>query len=337
MPTGFVTRVLPAILLLLTVDRLYSAEAVVLNNGARIAGEILEWDERGLNIRLESQREVRYPLSDIKKVEAQRSPAHLEGSDALSRRDDEKAIAAFQKALTAEKRSWAVHQIRTGLIKAFRRKGQLDEAARIFLPIFEDRKDVDVLLLAPLVWTKDENISDSSLTLAKQWLTDSKPIAKLLAASWLLNSTPTGDPRTVLDELQTVDQRVGLLARAQLWRNLPEKASNDQLARMKSAIDKMPSIIRTGPQFAYASALAQAGQDKEAALAFLWISYVYDPGSDLAAEALLQGGLASKRAGFDKDAEKILKEVVQVYPGSNWATKAQNELAGLPNKGKPNG
>lgn len=337
MPIGYLTRLFAPILLIVLTGPVIAAEAVVLNNGARIAGEILEWDERGLSIRLESQREVRYPLADIKKVEAQRSPAQLEGTDALNRRDDDKAIAAFQKALASEKRPWALHQIRAGLIKALRRKGQLDEAARIFLPIFEDRKDVDVLLLAPLVWTKDENISDASLTLAKQWLTDSKPIAKLLAASWLLNSTPTGDPRTVLDELQTVDQRVGLLARAQLWRNLPEKVSPDQLARMRSAIEKMPSIIRTGPQFAYASALAQAGQDKEAALAFLWIPYVYDPGSDLAAEALLQGALASKRAGFDKDAEKIFKEVVQVYPGSNWATKAQNELAGLPNKGKPNG
>ena len=325
------------LVLFATAPLLQAAEGVVLNNGARIGGEILEWDERGLSIRLESQREVRYPLSEIKKVEAQRSPAQLEANDAFARREDDKAIALYQKALAAEKRPWALHQIRVGLIKAFKRKGQLDEAARIFIPIFEQRTDTDVLLLAPLVWSADETISPSSLTLAQQWLTDSKPISKLLAASWLLSSTPKGEPRTVLDELQTIDQRVGLIARAQLWRNLPEKATDEQLARMKSAIDKMPSVIRTGPQYVYAAALAQAGHDKEAALAFLWISYVYDPGSDLAAEAMLQGGLASKKAGFDADAEKILKEVVQVYPGSSWATKAQNELAGLPNKGKPNG
>lgn len=301
-------------------------DAVRLANGATVRGEILEYDERGVRIRLDSGRASFFSSTEVEGVDSAYSPSHTLAREALARRDDAAAAALFREALDSEKRPWARHQIRAGLLQALRRLGKLDEAAQLFLEIYAGRDDADVLALAPLVWGEGGAVSPESLALAGRWLADESPAARLLAASWLLQGPGAKRAAETLAELQTLDQRIGWMARAQLWR-LKEKPTGEEIQRFRTLIGRMPASIRSGPQFALAASLAAHGDHEEAALAYLWVAYVYAPGGDLAAESLLRAAQASRRCGFSADSDKIYAEVVQVYPGTSWAVRAEKERA----------
>jgi hypothetical protein len=303
-----------------------SEDAVRLANGATVRGEVLEYDERGVRIRLDSGRASFFPSAEVRGVDSDYVPSHTQANEALARRDDAAAAALFREALNVERRPWAHHQIRAGLIQALRRMGKLDEAGRLFLEIYAGRDDAEVLALAPLCWGEGGAVSPESLALAGRWLMDDSPAARLMAASWLLTSREGKRAAETLSELQTLDQRIGWMARAQLWR-INRNPTPEEVQRFRTLIGRMPAPIRSGPQFALAAGLAAQGNHEEAALAYLWIAYVYAPGGDLAAESLLRAAESSRRCGFSADSDKIYAEVVQVYPGTSWAVRAERERA----------
>jgi tetratricopeptide (TPR) repeat protein len=305
-------------------------DAVLLKGGNRMVGEMIDYDDRGVRIQLTSGQQVFYPSRDIQSVETSRVEQHDQADIALERREYPQAIVLYRQALGTENRRWATVQIQTGLVRAYRQTGELDEAARLYFEIFAKRSDADIVSLAPIRWMEGQPCSDASIVAARGWLHDERPIARLLAASWLYTTAQRDDARTVLDELQTVEQRIGWMARAQLWRLPKEPPPEDLLKRMQQSVEKIPSNLRAGPQFTLAAAEESGGRLDHAALAYLRVAYIDAPGSDLAAEALLRAARISREIGHEADAQKILIEITRTFPGSVWASDAQKTAKDKP-------
>lgn len=312
-------------------------ESLTLANGLRVTGTIQAYDERGVLLQAGLGRPKWHAHDQIVHSSITWLPIHQQAMDCLSRRDDERAIQLFRTALELETRPWARYPIEAGLIRGLTRSGFWIEAGERFQAIFRSRRDADVMSLAPIVWISSGEITDEVRGTARQWLSTGDPIRQLLAASWLLPTSQRDDARTVLDELQTVEPRIGWYARALLWQSDSQKPTDDELNRMQIAIDKMPMSVRAGPQFVFAEQLERAERSAESAIAYLWVAYIHNPGSDLAAEAMLRSARSARKADQPIDAHKIFEEVLHTFPGTAWATQAEQELADFADKDLPHG
>jgi tetratricopeptide (TPR) repeat protein len=265
-------------------------------------------------------------MNKVESVGAKLSDAHEMAEQALLERRYGQAVAQFRRADKSENRPWARARIESGLVRALGSDGKLAEAGEAFLNIAGGRDDAEVMVLAPLIWLPDHKPQLEAFRQARQWLQDERALARLLAASWLFQ-TPEGEiAQKVLEQLATdPQQRVSWLARAQLWRS-SENRTADEIERFGALIDKMPEPIRAGPQFMLARAYQQAGKHVDAALAYLWIPFVYAPDSELAVESTLLAAQASRRAGLTADAEKLFREVIAKHPETSWSREAQDGL-----------
>lgn len=296
--------------------------------GLVVRGEIVQYDESGISLKLANGRTVFYESARIAEVEANYAPAHVAANQALERRQFAKAVAEFEKAIAEEKREWARHRIRSGMVTALWRSGQAPRAVQEFLKLLEERSDTEVMVLAPLFWRDDQPIDIQLQETAKRWLDDSRPAAVLIACSWLLTTSDRNKVLPILERLGTNDERrVSWLAKAQYWRTKVAGAGDAEIARYRELLDKMPSTIRGGPQFVLGQMLERRGNQVEAALAYLWIPLVFEASSELALEASFRAANCCDRAGLYDDARRLYRELVEKYPGTPWATQASHRLA----------
>jgi tetratricopeptide (TPR) repeat protein len=184
------------------------------------------------------------------------------------------------------------------------------------------------MTLAPLIWSPEEKADDAALTAARRWLGDAeRPLAQLVAASWLLGTNDESRAVAVLERLQTDrQQRIGWLARAQLWRMRLRTATANDIDRYQGLVEKMPLAIRAGPQYVLGLALEQSGRPTEAALAYLWVPFVYDRHWRLADDALFRAAATTAQAGFADDARSLYRTLVREYPTSPRAAEATRRL-----------
>lgn len=302
-------------------------------------GEIVQYDERGVSLKLANGKILNFEPSRIIAVLTKFSTAHQTADEAMQQRDYARAATFYERALAEEKRLWAQRRIRSGLVVALRRSDQLRRAGEEFLQLAADRTDAEIMAIAPLIWLPNETIPPDAVQTAQRWSNDQeRPLAMLLAASWLLGTDEREKAGDILGQLEThTEQRIGWLARAQTWRTKLATAPRDEIDRFRDLIQKMPEGIRAGPQYLLGRAYEAKGAPVDAALALLWVPFVYESQdrSDLAADALLRAGQASERAGLPSDAQKIYREVVEKYPGTTWATAAdQNEKRLQPKRPK---
>lgn len=312
-----------AIVLVICGASAFAEDVVRLTNGQTLRGEIQSYDERGVEIRLDSGATSFHRPADVESVETTYSPPHEAAKEALARRDLDGAIVSLKAALAEEKRPWARLRIRAEMVRVYQTIGQWAQAGQLFLEISSQRTDMEVMAIAPLVW-QEEAVDELGLAQARQWMTDERPAARLLAASWLLGGADPIGAKSALEELVAVDARIGAMARAQLWRTANRPAPNE-IDRFQAQIGRLPESVRSGPQFVLASLLEREGRHQDAALAFLWIAYVYSPGSDLSAEALLRAADSCRQCALLEDADRIYRQVVDDYPGTHWAARARKE------------
>lgn len=302
-------------------------------NGITYRGELTQYDERGILIKiLPGGKIVAISPEEVAGVKANLTDGHVAGDDAFAKGKFTDAVRNFESALLAERRLWAKQRIRSTLIRSLRKSGQLRRAAEEFLAIAPEREDPDVMVLAPILWMEADKPSPDDLAQAKRWVADtSNPMAQLIGASWLIASKDAAAALSTLDRLQTVtDQRVSMLARAQLQRPLlggSKPLDPAAVKRYSELIQKMPVAVRAGPQYLLGLEYERLNQPADAALAFLWTPFVYATyDADMAADAMLRAARASEKAGFANDARNLYREVIETYPGTAFAKEAQATL-----------
>ncbi|MGL5096072.1 MAG: tetratricopeptide repeat protein [Planctomycetia bacterium] len=322
----------------LTTSTASAAETLKLTNGITITGDVVGYDARGVAIRLPSKEVKSYEHSRIASLEARYTVEQEAGLQAMRTRDYATAAAQFKAALAVERREWVKGRLDALLLDALKAADRWTEAAEAFFVVTDARTDADVMAAAPLSWIPGRPPTAEALAAARRWLDQNdRPMAQLIAASWLLESPADVDRAVlVLDSLQTLpEQRVGWIARAQLWR-VRDPMDDAGLDRMAAFIEKVPEAIRGGPHYALGLVYERRGKPLDAALSFLWVPLVDEAArpSPLAADALVRAGKASLRAGLADDGRRILREAVAKYPDTPWAAQAAEALAAA-DAGKP--
>lgn len=326
---GFVAAAALAALLTAAVGR--GDEVRIKSRKLPIRGTILHYDERGISIQDQVNKNRLHEIApdEIESVSVAGFGDEVEEAEkAFESGKFAKAIELYGGLIDTEKLNWAKARFRGQLVMAYRRTRKHDRAGEEFLKLAETRNDAELMNLAPLLWIPGDSVGPAAVASARQWLNDERrPMARLLAASWLLDTSEKSTAMPVLQRLQTyADERIGKIARAQLWRVAAQKNSKAEIEQFKTLIGKMPPAIRGGPQYLLGLALERANEPADAALAYLWVPLVYDRRSDLAADALLRGAMAADKAGFTNDARKLYQEVGERFPRTRWASEAARKL-----------
>ncbi|MFO0944343.1 MAG: hypothetical protein U1D30_00125 [Planctomycetota bacterium] len=305
------------------------ADTVLLQNGQKLTGEILRYDESGVAIRLTNARNItkEYTRDEVVGVEADFLPEQITADAAMAKKDYAAAISGYRRAMELERRPWVKDWLRTKLMGALQAAGQWKPAAELFIQASQERDNLELMRLAPLFWRPGSTPSDADKGTAAEWIQSKFPMAQLIAASWLLETDEREKAQKTLERLQTdQQQRIAWMARAQLWRLRAGAAPPDEIKRYHDLVEKMPDAVRGGPQYLLGLAYEKGNEPLEAALAYLWVPFVYEPASELAGDALLRAAIASQQAGLHNDATKLFREVVREYPGTPFAVQANEHL-----------
>ncbi len=235
-------------------------------------------------------REV--PTAQVDHVDHEHSQEFVRGMKLFDAGQYDEAEAVWTRELSREPKAWVQREIRAWLIRAAWRRELWGEAGRLFLDIVDADPETFHWPLAPLSWTPLV-LRDADRTLAREWLADSRPVARLLGGSLLLK-----DAASRAEAVRALEQlvrgpipQVSGMAKAQLWRErLVQPISDDELTSWRGHVQFLPASLRGGPQYLVASACLRRGQFDRAAAEFLWLPLVYSQHEPTTARASLEAG-----------------------------------------------
>ncbi|HVJ69101.1 MAG TPA: hypothetical protein VM510_14030, partial [Caulifigura sp.] len=159
----------------------------------------------------------------------------------------------WKQDLADEPKHWVQREIRSWLIRAAWRQEHWADAGNQFLTIVAEDPETYHWPIAPLIWTPVA-VREADRSVARQWLRDERPAARLLGASLLVKDVDSALARSAAQTLESLkrdsSKQVAGLAKAQLWRNRFESAiSDNELASWRSDINYLPAELRSGPQY----------------------------------------------------------------------------------------
>lgn len=299
-------------------------------------GTIEDYDATRLLLRGRPNLKLqRFPTDQVLSISTGRTRAHDRGQQLLNLQEVEGAREAFQEALKLESRRWVRREVLAGMIRCALLQGEYQRAASQFLNLVDSTSHTRFFHLIPLAWTCGERPEAGLVREAKAWNARGSEMARLLAASYLLDD-PTYRPlaENILRSLQTsADSRVRGLARAQEWRNVVRlgQPTAAQVTSWKRQLRSLPGNLRGGPHYVLGQALLRRQQHGDATAAFLWTSLVHNNDHYLAARATRQAADALLATGHDQQARTLYRDLARRFPG----TPAARETAGPRQPARP--
>lgn len=291
---------------------------VVIGQIEDVTGEVLLIKRMGQTVA------DRYAASTIQSVQTWRSPLHEQGLKEFEAGDNAKAELSLQKALHEESRDWMQREILAQLIRCEIRRADWGEAGTMFLKITRDDPTTQFWNVAPLQWAP-LSMGDSQKALARNWIKDTDPAHRFLAASWLLLDPVFGEiAQKQLDELARGSNRIiAPLARAQQWRlRLGQELSEIEIQKWQRDVRRLPRGFRAGPNYLVARALVQRHEQRAAVAELLWLSTVYTDHEELTPRALVEAASILEKSGQPEDALALYNQVIEDYAWSPWYSEA---------------
>jgi TolA-binding protein len=329
-------RVIAALLIAASQPVLGDDKVTVLPEGKSspitIIGEIMEFDGKGLTVRLKSDGvPQRYRADEVVSVETYHQPQHEAGMEAYAAGDTARAAAEFEQALANDPRGWVQRELRAWLVRCALRRGDRAAAGAEFLHIVRADEATRHWDVAPLVWAPLA-IGDGLKREARGWLAQPSEPARLLGASALLLDAASGESaRREMEKLtRSTNRNVSSLAKAQQWRLRANalELSETELGRWQSEIDRMPERLRGGPTYLLGRARSQRSEYAEAAADLLWLPLVYTQDEPLAARACLEAADALARLGRSDEALTLYRETAERFSWSPEAAEARRHVHG---------
>ncbi len=271
------------------------------------------------------------PTSSVERIEHRFSEAFEQTRRLFEAGNFEAAEEGWTRELAAEPKGWVRREIRSWLIRAAWRRERWGDAGRQFLAIAEEDPETFHWPIAPLVWTP-LTLREADRVVARGWLEDPAPVARLLGASLLLKDRTLGDSaKSALNALiRDPSRQVSDLAKAQLWRTrVGQPISDSELASWRGHAAHLPAALRGGPQYLVATAYRDRSQFDRAAAEFLWLPLVDSQHEPTVARASLEAGEMLLRAGRRDDALRILSDAAADFPWSASARDAKSLLSRL--------
>ncbi len=278
----------------------------------RLVGEITEYTGIFLEIRLVSGREQRIAASSVREIHTSRSPIHFQADQSFENSKFKEGLVGYDEALRVEPREWMKRQIRSRLAWCHQGLRQYVQAGDICLELCRNEPASPYLDALPLTW-KPVASSEVPSDVARRWLQNDQPYARLLGSSWLLLSA---DNELATKALHTLskddDERVSALAVMQLWRARIDVATQAEVSAWQERVQRMPATLRGGPYFIIGQAMIRLKQPDSAALAFLRVPIDFPHNREMAAEALLFAA-QSLQIQSPAEANRLYDEARQRY------------------------
>jgi len=302
---------------------------------AQIRGQITDYSGTEIRVALPSGKELKYPATDVLRIETQRTPHQLAGDDALARRQFADALEQYAAAIKegGEKRIWVRREITAQMVWCNRHLDRWEQAGELFLALVKSDPNTPAWDAVPLAWA-ERSPTPNLIKQARAWLArDKSELAQLLGASHLLSTDPTA-ARPVLQRLaQSSDARISKLAQAQLWRIAEQGITADTIEAWQRLAADLPADLRAGPWFRIGLAWQTLHQDDRALWAMLKVALLYPQDRQLAPLALHHAASLCSNLEQTSAAATLMGELVAQYPDSDAARELANQqdaLAGSP-------
>ena len=290
-------------------------------------GAILDYRSNVIVVQNEAGRGEPISRDDVVRFEYAKSAPHREADQLFTQGAYDRAAEKYAEAMRGELSFWVQRQQQAGRIWCYRNLGKDEQAIDTYLILARNDRELVNLDAAPLAWDVSRvspNLERQAAELAQR---GESPVVKLVGASWLLNTQQRGLGVDTLKQLMLDgDARLVRLAEAQRWRiDLMTAAQNDVLRRAER-IESLAPELRAGPHFVIGKALARLDAAPLAAVHLLRVPYLHGNDDRLSAEALWLAGDVLQRAQEDVESKKIFDELVNRFPGSAPAQRAQERL-----------
>ena len=293
----------------------------------RMTGDVIDYNGQSLRLRRANGREEDIEAARVLQIETTWPEAATEADRLFAAGQAEEALPLYRKAVEEEQRRWARRELVSRLIRCYQHLGRIREAGQLFLALYSDDPQTPYFHAIPLAWHNAEP-PGALAEQATAWQSDrSNPIAPLLGASWLLASSDRATATATLQGLAAGDdQRISLLAAAQLWRVDRAALEPLELERRQKMVARMPVPLQAGPQFVMGQTLAHAGKPDEAALAWMHLPLLYPQHRGLAAHGLLEAARQLEKTKHRAEAWALYREIVAEYADTDAAAMASRRL-----------
>ena len=298
------------------------------SDAKRLKGRILDYSGRGLRLELPSGREKLIPIGEILQIETNRTPQQRAARLAVKAGQIEKALRNYHRLRDTgiEERPWVQREILAELIECQRSLGLYDQATSNFIRLLEQDPNTPYLDTIPLVWTGGAQLTPKAIEHAKAWLASGVPLERLLGASLLLTGPKRGGAEQALRQLmENSTDPVAALAALQWLRTRVPSASQEDLQLCRTAIDRLPTTLRSGPYYILGTLHAARDEHRQAAIATMHVPILYADQPRLAAESLLTAAKSMVKSGLRSEAVRIYQELIDGYPKSMAAREAAQQ------------
>ena len=295
--------------------------------------QIIDYTGSELTYRQASSNKPRgIKASDVIKIRTAQTTAQKEGIKAFNEGQTRDAEFHFTEAVNSEPRIWMRREILSMMVRCALKRNDYLTAGTRFQLLFESDPETAHINLIPLLWTAT-SAKGEARTAAISWLSDEKPVARLMAASWLFFDPGYSEKSlTVFNELaRSPGDRIKQLAS---WQRIRFQiragdVTDFNLERWDTNISKLDPALRPGPLFLLGRGHVVRQDFEIAAATFLKVPLVYDSEHPLSAESMVEAGRALTRIGLRKDAAKLYSEVLDRYAYASISEDARQELSQL--------
>ncbi|MBL4883459.1 MAG: signal peptidase II [Planctomycetaceae bacterium] len=309
-------------LLLLPVSNLI-ADSVVYRAGKRggrvaISGEIIDFNSQKMTFRVKSPDTIQeLQQSQILAFNALYMKSHQKTIQKIRSGDYEAASQSVKNALNTEARPWVRRELMSLAVQCAINLEHWSTAATHYLAMKASDPKTRNLDLIPLHWRPVE-LSDIDRDYAMRDIASSNDTARLIAASWLLQSTESQQRAVaVLNELLYAPETdVRNLARCQLWRvKLANGNINDgDLVGWERQLRNLPDGYWAGPMFLLAQGYQKRVQPDLAAARYLWLTVLDSRNVGLVREATLNAAQILESLGQKKSGDRLRNEAELRFP-----------------------
>tara|TARA_R110002072_G_scaffold173600_2_gene328336 strand:+ start:120613 stop:121644 length:1032 start_codon:yes stop_codon:yes gene_type:complete len=270
--------------------------------------------------------------SNVVTIRTAQTTAQKEGIKAFDEGRTRDAEFQFTEAVNSEPRVWMRREILSMMVRCALKRNDYLTAGTRFRLLFESDSETAHINLIPLLWN-DLTAEGEARAAAVSWLNDEKPIARLMAASWLFFDPDYSEKSlAVFNELaRSSGGRIKQLAS---WQRLRFQVragdvTDFNLERWDTNLGKLEPALRPGPLFLLGRGYVVRQDFEIAAATFLKVPLVYDSEHPLSAESMLEAGRSLTRIGLRNDAAKLYSEVLDRYAYAAVSETARQELTQL--------
>ena len=267
--------------------------------------------------------------SNVITIRTAQTTAQKEGIKAFSEGKTRDAEFQFTEAVNAEPRVWMRREILSMMVRCALKRNDYLTAGSRFQLLFESDSETAHINLIPLLWN-DAAAEGEARDAAVSWLNDERPIARLMAASWLFFDPDYSEKSlAVFNELaRSPGDRIKQLAS---WQRLRFQiragdVTDFNLERWDTNLSKLEPALRAGPVFLLGRGYVVRQDFEIAAATFLKVPLVYDSEHPLCAESMVEAARALTRIGLRNDAAKLYSEVLDRYDYAAVSEAARQEL-----------